>query len=108
MRQDVVVRVHETWNGFRTAEVRLDSLRDVHWLQPDHAPHLMIHALVSCADVAGSQISHACDPVSAPHALVVCLLKRHVTSDVYAEIARRADGRTASGAAARQMTVPHA
>src|SRR5262249_36829408 len=83
-------------NGWQSAEVRLGDLRDVHWLQPDHAPHELVHAQVSCAAIVSGQIPHACDPGSAPHELRVCVLKKHVVPTAYSELVRSADLRRAS------------
>jgi hypothetical protein len=99
MREETVVRVHETWDGFRTADVRFGDLRDVHWLQPGHAPHRIIHGYVSCAGLAGSHLSHDCDRRTAPHRLLVCVLKRHATESSYSELVRRADAHAAAAMA---------
>ena len=97
----LLVRVQERWDGWHSAEVRLGDVRDVHWLQPDHAPHPLVHAGISCADIVSGDIPHVCDPESAPHLLLVCILKKHALPSVYAELARRADQNTAGAGLAR-------
>jgi hypothetical protein len=87
------------WDGWRTAEVRLADLQNIHWLQPERAPRPLVHGYVSCRCVAGG-LSHECDRTKGPHTLLVCVLKKHVVPSVYAEIARRADASGCSGSAA--------
>jgi hypothetical protein len=87
----MLIRVQQSWDGWHTAEVRLGDLGNVHWLQPDRAPHPLLHAGISCTSLVTGDLPHHCDPASAPHRLLVCILKRHALPSVYAEIARRAD-----------------
>lgn len=105
---DVLIRVHAEWNGWLNAEVRMDDLQDVRWIQPNHAPHPIVHADVSCSSLATGHLGHACDPQSVPHRVLVCVLKRHVMSEVYAELARRADGqaRPANVPGGSQLSTP--
>jgi len=84
-----LVTVHESWNGWKSAEVRLGDIRGVHWRQPDHAPHELVHAFVSCTDFVHGQIPHHCDG-SAPHQLLICVLKKHAIEDTYNQLVRRA------------------
>jgi len=86
-----LIRVHCEWDGWQTAEVRFSDLRDVHWFQPIRAPHPLVHAHVSCADLVRGTIPHDCGFSSVPHRLLVCVLKRHTIPTVYEELARRAD-----------------
>jgi hypothetical protein len=86
-----LIRVQDGWDGWQTAEVQLGDLCDVHWLHPDRAPHPLVHAYISCTNVVTGGIRHECDPESAPHRLLVCILKKHALPSVYAEMARRAD-----------------
>jgi hypothetical protein len=51
----------------------------------------MVHAYVLCTDIVNGRIPHDCDDRSAPHRLLVCVLKKHTTPSSYAELARRAD-----------------
>ena len=97
----VLVRVHVTWDGWRSAEVRIDSLQQVHWRQPVRAPHELLHAFVSCADLVSGDVAHICDAASAPHQLLVCLLKKHVLPTAYVELTRRARLPDPAGAVAR-------
>jgi hypothetical protein len=88
--EEMLIRVYGSWNGWQNAEVRLEDIRRVHWFQPDHAPHHLLYGFVSCTDLVNGHIPHECDNSSAPHDLLVCILKRHVVPSVYAELARRA------------------
>jgi hypothetical protein len=85
-----VIRVQSAWNGWRTAEVRIDDLQDVHWFQPTYAPHTLLHGYIACSDIVTGDLQHDCDPRSAPHRLLVCVLKTHAIASVYAELAGRA------------------
>jgi len=90
---EMLIRVHSAWDGWRNAEVRLGDLRDVHWFQPPRAPHALVHGSISCSSITTGDIPHDCDRRSAPHRLLVCILKKHTIPTVYAELARRADER---------------
>jgi hypothetical protein len=85
-----LIRVQTEWNGWRSAEVRLNDLHDVHWFQPDRAPRPLVHGYISCASIVDGHIPHDCQRTSGPHRLLVCVLKRHITPGAYAELARRA------------------
>jgi len=85
-----LIRVHAHWDDWRNADIRLADLRDVHWLQPARAPHALVHGYISCSSIVSGEIPHDCDRRSAPHQLLVCVLKRHTVPPVYAELARRA------------------
>jgi hypothetical protein len=87
----ILIRVQAEWNGWKSAEIRLGDLEDVHWLQPDRASHAFIHGYVHCTQVVSGDLPHNCNPRSEPHRLLVCVLKRHTISTAYAELARRAD-----------------
>lgn len=89
---DMLIRVQSEWDGWRNAEVRFGDLRDVHWFQPPRAPHALVHGYISCSNIATGDIPHDCDRRSAPHRLLVCILKKHTIPPVYAELAQRADG----------------
>jgi len=90
---EMVIRVQSEWNGWRNAEVRLGDLRDVHWFQPTRAPHPLVHGYILCSNIVTGDIPHDCDRRSAPHRLLVCILKSHTIATVYADLARRADER---------------
>lgn len=93
----LMIRVHSAWDSWHSAEVRLADLRDIHWSQPGHAPHRLLHAFVSCTALTSGDLAHTCDPGSAPHALLVCVLKRHAIPEAYSTLVQRADsGRTAA------------
>jgi hypothetical protein len=85
-----VIRVHSEWDGWHNAEVALRDLQDVHWLQPARAPRPLLHGYISCARLAAGDLPHDCRQSGGPHRLLVCVLKKHSTPSVYAEIARRA------------------
>jgi hypothetical protein len=88
---EMLIRVHGSWNGWQTAEVRLGDIHDVHWLQPGSAPHPLVHGFVSCSSIVNGGIPHDCEPASAPHAVRVCVLKKHAIESAYLELVRRAD-----------------
>jgi hypothetical protein len=92
-RDPALIRVQREWDGWRTAEVRLNDLQDVHWFQPAGAPRPLVHAYVSCDSVMSGDLPHDCHCTPAPHRLLVCVLKRHTTGRAYSEMVRRADGR---------------
>lgn len=100
----MLIRVHDQWDGWHNAEVPLSDLQDVHWLQPARAPRPLLHGYVSCARIAVGEIPHNCHGSAGPHTLLVCVLKKHSTPAVYAEIARRAD-RSPSVPGARPILV---
>ncbi|MQA31467.1 MAG: hypothetical protein GEU82_16805 [Luteitalea sp.] len=87
---EMLVRVQREWDGWQTAEVRLADLQSIHWFQPLRAPRPLAHGYVSCAHITAGDIPHDCERTDGPHRLLVCVLKKHSTSSVYAEIARRA------------------
>lgn len=109
---DMLIRVHAEWNGWRNAEVRLGDLDELHWFQPDLAPHAIVHGHISCSNIVTGDIPHDCDRGSAPHRLLVCVLKRHEIPTVYTELARRADERgglrsvTRGGWSVRRCSTP--
>ena len=91
----VLIIVQPEWNGWHKAFVRLCDLQSIHWFQPRGAPKPLIHAYVLCTSVMEGDIPHECKRTAAPHQLLVCILKRHSTARVYAEIVRRADDQQA-------------
>jgi hypothetical protein len=94
-----LISVQSEWNGWRSAEVRLADLSEVHWFQPAGASRALVHGYVSCSKIVTGGIPHDCHRTPAPHRLRVCVLKRHTIPSVYAEVARRADDhRMPSGA----------
>ena len=88
---EMLIRVYRSWSGWQHAEVRLGNIRDVHWSQPDGAPHELLYGFVSCSDIVSGHIPHECDHASAPHELLVCVLKRHVISSVYDQLVKCAE-----------------
>ena len=87
---DTLIPVYDAWNGWHNAEVRLGAIRDLHWSLPEHAPRQLLYGVVSCTDIVSGRIPHDCVNATAPHTLVVCVLKRHVVSDAYAALVRGA------------------
>ena len=85
-----MVVVQRDWQGWRTATVMLSDLEDIRWLQPNGAPRPMIHAHVTCSKLRPGDLQHDCDLRSAPHHLLVCVLKSHTAPSVFEELARRA------------------
>jgi hypothetical protein len=88
-----LIRVQIEWNGWRSAEVPLSELEDLHWFRPHDAPQRLLYGYVSCESLMNGTVPHDCDRVSGPHRLHVCVLKKHVVPSAYAEMARRADAR---------------
>jgi hypothetical protein len=88
---EILIRVHSNWKGWRNAEVRLADLREVCWFQPKGAPQAIVHGYISCSNIVTGEVPHDCDRRSAPHRLLVCILKRHAMPTVYTELVRRAD-----------------
>jgi hypothetical protein len=90
LSEDTLVVVQADWNGWRTATARLADLEDVRWLQPPGAPRPLIHASIECTKLVSRHVLHDCDPSSAPHAIVVCVLKCHTAPKVYEALSRHA------------------
>ena len=88
-RDHLAIWVNAHWNDWRSANARLDDLRDVHWHQPKGAPQPILHAYLSCADLLCGELLHVCDAASAPHRIRVCVLRSHNTPSAHAELARR-------------------
>ena len=84
------VVVQRDWNGWRTATVGAGALEDIHWRQPHGAPRPLIHAYLSCSTVRPGDLDHQCDRTSAPHRILVCVLKCHTPAKVFAELGDRA------------------
>jgi hypothetical protein len=93
---DMLIRVQSRWNDWCDAQIRLADLHDVHWLQQPRAPRPLVHGYISCSQIVAGDLPHGCDLSPAPHRLHVCVLKGHTIPAVYAELARRADERTAA------------
>lgn len=99
MRADAstLVIVQREWDGWRTAQVRLGDLEDVHWFQPPRAPRALIHAYVTCSSIVSGELPHECRPDAHPHRLLVCVIKTHTAPWIYDELASRANSRTVNG-----------
>jgi hypothetical protein len=57
---DMLIRVHGAWDGWRHAEVRLRDLQIIHWLQPERAPQRLLHGYVLCSGITAGDIPHDC------------------------------------------------
>lgn len=79
------------WNDWHWANAPLNVLRDIHWHRPTGAPRPIVHAYISCDDIADGELSHQCCAASAPHRLLVCVLRRRNLPTAYAQIAQQAD-----------------
>jgi len=86
------VPIRFAWNGWQKAEVRVDCLEDIHWLQPAGAPRCLIHAYIWCTHIVGRDIPHHCGDTDGPHRLLICVIKHDVSSITYEELSRRATG----------------
>jgi hypothetical protein len=89
MQSGTLIRVHLEWNGWRSAEVRLEDFTGVHWFQPKGAPRQLLHGFISAEKILAGDLP---DPGegSLPPRLRVCVLKRHTVSSVFQELERRA------------------
>lgn len=87
------VTVQSTWSEWRTATVRLSDLQEVHWHQPPDAPRPILHAYVGCDLIVSGVIVHSCPESSAPHRLLVCILRAHALVNTFEELSRRAVSR---------------
>jgi len=85
-----LVRVHQDWCGWHSAEIPVDALTGVHWRQPNGAPHRLLYGFVACSAIVSGDIPHDCRDGST-HRLAVCVLKRHTTPVLFDELSRRAD-----------------
>lgn len=84
------VSVQLEWNGWQSADVRVDDLENVHWWQPPGAPCALLHAYVSCAKLqpverAGSTAAND----SLQQRLLVCVLKSHTPPATYSALVSR-------------------
>ena len=104
VNDDLLIRVYDSWNGWQNAEVPLGSIRGIHWRQPDHAPHELLYGIVSCCDIVSGRIPHDCSSGSAPHDLLVCVLKRHVIASAYAVL----QGKSTAGSLVHSLPGPPA
>ena len=85
------VEVIAGWNGWRTAQVRLRDLENVHWFQPTGAPRPILHAYVRCTSLSSGELGHDCAATEGPHRLLLCILKSHTPVNTYRELAARAE-----------------
>ena len=88
---EMLVQVRCAWNAWRTAEVRVADLQDIHWLQPAGAPRPLLHAYVDCTKLVSGQIPHDCGGANAPHRLLICVLKRYAVPQTYGALSQLAD-----------------
>jgi hypothetical protein len=90
-QDDILIRVHRTWNAWESAEIRLGDLVGVHWFQPAGSGHAFLYGFIWCTDIVAGDIPHECESEPHPHRLCVCVIKKHTLGSVYLELARRAD-----------------
>jgi hypothetical protein len=90
-----LVVVQRDWTDWRTALAKLTDLEHVHWRQPSGARRPLIHAYVPCTALESGEMVHECDVRSAPHRLLVCVLKSHTAPEIFRELSRLADERKA-------------
>ena len=102
--EETVICVQGQWNGWKTAEVRLRDLLEVHWRQPSGAPRALVHGYIRCTDILSGEIPHTCQQSDPSHRLLVCVIKRHSAPSTYEELARRADGQRLSATHAPIVT----
>jgi len=102
---DELVSVQLDWSDWHTAMVPLSDLTDVHWHQPRHAPHALLHGYVVCSSIVSGNIPHDCQSQSAPHRLRVCILKRHILATAYSELSRLANERRVEAAPAHAVSM---
>jgi hypothetical protein len=88
---DMLIHVRSDWNDWHGASVRLNDLHDLHWRQTSGAPHELLYGYISCSSILAGDVPHWCDGGSAPHRLLVCVLKRHTLPAAYTELMRRAE-----------------
>lgn len=89
-----LIRVYDQWNGWHSAEIRIEDFTGVHWFQPPGAPHRMLHGFILCTNLVTGNIPHDCDGGPGSHRLTVCVLKKQTASTAFAELVRRADVHT--------------
>ena len=94
---NIVVTIRSAWNGWHRADAPLDSLEDIHWLQPAGAPARLVHAYVTCTHILSGDIPHACKGTDGQDRLLICVLKRDAPSVIYELLASRASGMPPAG-----------
>jgi hypothetical protein len=90
MNPTILVPVQREWHGWRTTEVPLGNLHDIHWHRPSGAPRALVHAYVP-AESLPPGATHAAGPPDLQGRLLVCVLKSQATPTIYAHLAQRAD-----------------
>lgn len=100
------VRVHAEWDGWQSAEVRLEDLHHIQWLQPARAHRAFLHGYVSCARIVAGDIPHNCGATTGPHTVLVCVLKSQNIPSLFAKIAQSAEG-TAAHPVRQAIPTPH-
>ena len=91
LKTTVIVR--RRWNDPQTASVPLSELRDVR-VQNDPGgvcspiPRPFLYARVWCDHLINGAGIHACDAVSAPHELELCVIERDNPANIFADVRR--------------------
>ena len=84
------VSVQLEWNGWQSADVRVDDLENVHWWQPPGAPRALLHAYVMSAKLnAGECVGSTNANDSLQQRLLVCVLKSHTPPATYSALVSR-------------------
>jgi hypothetical protein len=92
--QGLLVQIRCAWNAWRTAEVPVSDLHDIHWQQPQGAPRPLLHGYVECTEAIRALIPHDCGPAGATHRMLVCVIKRCAAPPAYRELVRLAGARS--------------
>ena len=87
----ITLKVVGQWNGWRTANIHVADLEDVHWFRPSGAPKALLHGYLLCSKIIDGEIPHDCVRTTQPHRVLVCILKSHTVSGLYGELAVRAN-----------------
>ena len=77
------VSVQLEWNGWQSADVRVDDLENVHWWQPPGAPRALLHAYVMSAKLNTGEVGSTNANDSLQQRLLVCVLKSHTPPATY-------------------------
>jgi len=89
---EVVLR--RRWNDPESARARIGQLRDLK-VRSDPGgvcspvPRPFIYARIWCDHLTGGARLHACNPITAPHDLELCVLEADNSSGVYAAVKLR-------------------
>ena len=89
------VSVQLEWNGWQSADVRVDDLENVHWWQPPGAPRALLHAYVMSEKLNTGECVGSTNPNdSLQQRLLVCVLKSHTPPATYSALVSRSAPRS--------------